>query len=114
MNAKYELLATPCVTTEGEYKGQLKGILFVAQSPTDKMQWFAINCGQFEAAFGQIVCPSVAENIVATLLCGEDVAFPGRYCKKQFDGGFHFAWHKSLPWFKPPTPDANGNFLWGV
>jgi hypothetical protein len=90
MNAEYELLATPYLLNEGQYKGQLKGILFVAQSPTDRMQWFAVNCGQFETAFGQIISHSLAENIVATLLCGEEVAFPGRYCKEQFDGGFHY------------------------
>ena len=112
MHTEYELLATPYLIQEGQYKGELKGILFVAQSPTKRMQWFAINCGQFESAFGHIVSTHLAKSIVATLLLGEGVVFPEHYHKEQFDGGFHFAWYEAQ--FKPPTPDAEGHFLWGV
>jgi len=89
MNSEYELSAIPCLENEAQYKGQLKGILFVAKSMTDKMQWFAVNCGQFEESFGQIVPRGLAENIVSALSDGEEVTFPGHYSKTQFAGGFH-------------------------
>ena len=114
MNAEYELLATPYVITEGRYKGQLKGILFLAVSPTDKMQWFSVNCGQFEVAFRGLLSHSKLAAVVESLMRGEEVVFPRRYRREQFDGGFHFAWRQPNARFKPPIPDTTGRLLWGV
>jgi hypothetical protein len=114
MHSEYELLATPYLLHEGQYKGQLKGILFFAQSKTDRMQWFVVNCGQFEIAFSEFLPHGLVGEIMEKLMRGEEVAFPEHYRKEQFDGGFHFAWWGTPARFKPPAPDALGRFLWGV
>jgi hypothetical protein len=114
VNPEYQLLATPCLITEGQYKGQLKGILFVAQSQARKMQWFAVNCGQFETAFRELIPDAQVHQLIEDLMRGEEIRFPGSYRLEQFDGGFHFAWWQPQHRFRPPSPDTNGHFLWGV
>ena len=113
MHTAYELLATPYLIQEGPYKGQLKGILFVARSPANRMQWFAVNRGQFESCFSELLPDGLAAEIVENLMGGDKIAFPGRYRLEQFDGGFHFAWWRPQDRFNPPNPDAKGRFLWG-
>jgi hypothetical protein len=92
MTAEYQLIAIPSLIAEGQFEGELKGITFLAVSPTDRIQWFAINCGQFERAFCKLIPTKLTEMIFAALLCGDEVEFPGRYRKDQFDGGFHYVW----------------------
>ena len=56
------------------------------------MEWFSNNCGQFELAFSRIMPRSLAHVIVASLMHGDDVEFPGFYDESQFESGFIFEW----------------------
>ncbi len=88
----YKITAVPTLYNEGEHRGKLKGVTFTATAPNDMMQWFAKNCGQFEAVFSKIIAPSLAKLIAVSLIQGDEVEFPGRYSEAQFSGGFMFEW----------------------
>jgi hypothetical protein len=85
----YKLSAKPSLISEGEFKGQLRAVEFIAVSPVETMQWFAINCGQFERSFSKLISRKLAAEIVDSLTRGEVVEFPGFYQQEQFAGGFH-------------------------
>jgi hypothetical protein len=110
MAERYNLAATPFLFPEGEFKGHLKGVTFKATSKADTKQWFTINCGQFERAFRKLIPRGLAHEAIATLLRGDDIAFPGSYLKEQFEGGFNYEW--STVQFEPdpsicPSPNLN-------
>jgi hypothetical protein len=88
----YKLSAKPSRISEGEFKGELQGVAFTAKCPTETMQWFAINCGQFERAFSKLIPHRLATEIVDTLTRGQDIEFPGLYQQEQFGRGFHSEW----------------------
>jgi hypothetical protein len=90
MIGTYQLSAKPYRTTEGEFKGQLEGVMFIATSSTKTQQWFAINWGQFVKSFCALVPFEAATEIVAALIRGDDVDFPSRLHQEQFDRGFHY------------------------
>lgn len=92
MAGNYRISATPLLHAEGAFKGKLKGVSFIAASPTETNEWFANNCGQFELAFSKIMPASLARVIVAALVHGDDVEFPGLYTAEQFEHGFLFEW----------------------
>ena len=48
----------------------------------------AINCGQFEGAFTQLMPGSRAKAIVAALSDGEEIELPRLYQEEQFNRGF--------------------------
>jgi hypothetical protein len=77
MTGIYNLAATPFLFPEGEFKGELKGVTFVATSKADTKQWFTINCGQFETAFSKLIPAGLAKEIIAVLTRGNDIEFPG-------------------------------------
>ncbi len=89
MAAMYKLLAIPTLILEGKYRGELRGVTFVATSATDTQSWFTINCGQLDSAFEAITTPRLAEEIVERLYHGDHVVFPGHYEPEQFRRGFH-------------------------
>jgi hypothetical protein len=88
----YKITAVPTLYAEGEHKGKLKGVTFIATAPDDRMQWFTKNCGQFEAAFSKIIAPNLSKLITVSLMQGDEVEFPGRYTEDQFARGFMFEW----------------------
>ena len=104
MIGTYKLSATPSLITEGQFEGELKGVWFAAVSPTDSKQWFAVNCGQFERAFGKLVPHRLAAEIVATLMRGDNIEFPDLYQEGQLGGGFHYEW--SPVYFVPPPLES--------
>jgi hypothetical protein len=95
----YTLAAKPFLVRDGKFKGELQSVAFFATSPTETIQWFVINCGQFEQAFGELISANSAADILDSLSRGEEVEFPGLYQREQFDRGFHF----SQP--RRPKPD---------
>jgi hypothetical protein len=92
MAGTYRISATPLLHTEGAFKGKLKGVSFIAASPNQTHEWFSNNCGQFELAFSRIMPASLARLIVASLMHGDDVEFPGLYVEEEFEQGFLFEW----------------------
>ena len=105
MDTEYKLMATPSLIADGEFKGELKGIWFRAASLSNAQEWFVVNCGQFERAFGKLVPPRLAEAMVAMLTAGQPVDFPQLYHEEQFEGGFHYGWCPVH--FAPPELDAS-------
>jgi hypothetical protein len=102
MAATYRISAVPTQFTGGEYKGKLKSITFTATSPNDTREWYAKNCGQFEAAFARIMPRNLARIIIAALANGDSVELPGLYEEEQFERGFLFEW--SPIYFVIPSP----------
>jgi hypothetical protein len=84
----YKLTAKPSLYSGRQFKGELRSVAFVATSPTETMRWFAINCGQFEKAFGRLLPRRMATTMVRTLTRGEYIEFPGLYEREQFGCGF--------------------------
>ncbi len=91
MAAMYKLQATPSLIREGKYRGELRGVTFVATSTSDTQSWFTINCGQLESAFMALTTPRMAEEMMERLYHGEEIVFPGGYEPEQFRRGFHAA-----------------------
>lgn len=93
MAETYKLAARPFIFPEGPFKGKLKGVIFIATSPTHTNQWFMINCGQFGDCFSKLIplIPhKLVKEIMAALIRGDDVEFPGLYLKEQFDRRFNY------------------------
>ena len=86
----YQLSAKPYRNKEGEFKGKLEGVMFIATSSSSTQQWFAINCGQLEKDFGALVSHDLATEIVAALTRGDEIDFPDRFRQEQLDRGFHY------------------------
>jgi hypothetical protein len=86
----FKLSATPFFFSQGKFKGMMRNVTFIAESPTHTKRWFAANFGHFERAFSMLVPLDVAKEMVASLGRGEDIEFPGLYEKKQFDYGFTY------------------------
>jgi hypothetical protein len=85
----YKLSATPSLVSEGQFRGELRGVEFLAVSSIETVQWFAINGGQFQTAFAKLIPYRLAEEIVEALARGQEVEFPGLYRREQFGSGFH-------------------------
>jgi hypothetical protein len=92
MTGDCRLSAKPSLIAEGEYTGELERVAFIATSATSSKQWFVINCGQFESAFGKLLPHGVATEMVDALTRGEGVEFPGMYPPEAFRDGFHYKW----------------------
>jgi len=86
------LSAKPSLITDGQFKGELRSVAFIARSLTKTMQWFVINCGQFEKAFSKLIPGRLATATVDALRRGESIEFPGLYQEDQFGSGFHYEW----------------------
>lgn len=104
MAESYKITATPLLHTEGNFKGKLKGVSFTAVSPTNTVEWFANNCGQFELEFSKLMPRSLAHVIVASLVHGDDVELPGAYDGAHFEHGFLFQW-SPVHFVTPPQYD---------
>ena len=88
----YTITASPSLYSNGEYQGKLKSVTFHAVAPNDTRQWFAKNCGHFANAFQRIMPAHLAVDLVASLMRGHEVQFPGEYLDYQFAQGFLFEW----------------------
>jgi hypothetical protein len=84
----YKLIATPHLLSEGDFKGHLETVTFIAANEQETHKWFSVNVGSFESDFGEIVSPELAQSIVFRLRQGEIVEFPNRYDVDQLKGRF--------------------------
>ena len=89
LNRKYTLFAIPSLFVAGPYRGELEGITFIAHSTEKTVRWFAVNCGQFDNAFSELLAFDAARRLMSTLRTGVSVHLPGMYRFEQFDTGFH-------------------------
>jgi len=84
----YKLSAKPSLIAEGEFKGKLLSVVFIATSPGEAVRWFAINCGQFESAFSKLIPSGLATEMVDALTRGEAIVFPGIKKKSSLTAAF--------------------------
>jgi len=84
----YRLVAAPYLLPDGDFKGHLETVTFIAANETETHKWWAVNVGTFEKDFTKIVSPELAQNIVYRLRQGEIVEFPNRYELAQVKGKF--------------------------
>jgi hypothetical protein len=92
----YKLAASPILFTEGQFKGELKGVAFSATSPSDTRRWLTINCGQFPRSFHNLIPDGSADAMVAALVRGDNVEFPGLHHEEHFECGFTYV-HNGTP-----------------
>jgi hypothetical protein len=92
MIANYKLIAVPFLRREGDYKGHLETVTFIAASEQETHKWWSINVGTYENDFRKIVSPELAKYVVEKLCAGETVEFPNRYELGQVRGGFSGRW----------------------
>jgi hypothetical protein len=88
MQTTYKLVAEPFLLTEGEFKGHLETVTFIATSDSHSYRWWSVNVGTYVRDFQRIVSPVLAKHIVERLRKGETVEFPNRYDFAQVKGGF--------------------------
>ena len=74
--------------SEGDHKGHLETVTFVAASEGGNHKWWSVNVGTYERDFTKIVSPELAKDIANRLHRGETVEFPNRYELEQVQGGF--------------------------
>jgi hypothetical protein len=92
MAEMYKLVAVPFLLLEGDFKGHLETVTFVAETEEKSHKWWAVNVGTFEKDFAQVVSPELATHIVSKLRAGETVEFPNRYELEQVQGKFGGSW----------------------
>ena len=79
MAATFSLTAIPSLLPEGEHRGHLEYVTFLATDGGYSKKWSATNIETFAEDFAKIVPSCNAENIVDRLRRGEPVLFPGLY-----------------------------------
>ena len=88
----YKLVAVPFLLPEGEFKGHLETVTFVAASEAESHKWWAVNVGTFERDFSQVVSRELARHLVNQLRAGVTVEFPNRYELSEVHGRFGGSW----------------------
>jgi len=88
----YKLVAVPFLLREGDFKGYLETVTFIAANEEESHKWWAVNVGTFESDFSKIVSPEMARHVVEKLRAGETVEFPNRYELGEVKGRFGGTW----------------------
>jgi hypothetical protein len=92
MTAVYKLVAVPFLRQEGEFKGHLETVTFIAASKAETHKWWSVNVGTFEKDFSRVVSPELAKHLANKRRAGETIEFPNRYqlaeVKGKFGGNF--------------------------
>ena len=92
MRKIFKVKAVPFLLNEGEFKGHLETVSFLAESETESVKWWAVNVGTFESDFSRVVSPELARHMVTALRAGETVEFPNRYELAEVRGQFGVSW----------------------
>ena len=88
LSPTYTLFAMPSLFAKGPFTGELKGITFLAISPNKTVRWFALNVGQFDNLFSELLSHGIAQQLMSSLRRGRGIQFPGEYRPDQFASGF--------------------------
>jgi hypothetical protein len=88
----YKLIAVPSLLCEGEFKGYLETVTFIATAEHTTHKWWTVNVGTYESDFSKIVSPELARHVVGKLRAGETVEFPNRYELGELKGRFGGSW----------------------
>jgi hypothetical protein len=79
MAATFALTAIPSLLREGENKGHLEYVTFIATDGGYSKKWTSTNTGTYVQDFALIVDAGSAQHIVDQLRRGETVLFPGLF-----------------------------------
>ena len=107
MPEAYKLAASPILFSEGQFKGKLKGVAFTATSTRDTKRWRTVNCGQFPMCVNNLVPDGSADAMVAALVRGDDVEFPGQYQEEELKCGFTYI-HEAMPVISADLSSTDG------
>ncbi|RZU39312.1 hypothetical protein [Edaphobacter modestus] len=77
MAEPFTLTAIPNLLPEGEFKGHLETITFVASDGYTTHKWWSTNIGTYAEDFAKVIPSEEANVILARLRAGETVTFPG-------------------------------------
>lgn len=88
----YKLVAVPSLLREGEFRGHLETVTFIAAGDHATHKWWSVNVGTYESDFSKIVSPELARHVVEKLRAGETVEFPNRYELGEVKGRFGGSW----------------------
>jgi hypothetical protein len=92
METTYKLIAVPLLFREGNFKGHLETVRFIAASENETHKWWTVNVGTYETDFQSIASPELAKHATERLRAGETVEFPNRYELDQVKGRFGGSW----------------------
>lgn len=79
----YRITVTPHFLSEGEHKGHMEHVEFIATSPDNTMGCHETNYGQLAESFRRLVPAAIADNLISILRTGDPVTFPGHYTTEQ-------------------------------
>lgn len=88
----FKLIAVPSLLLEGQFKGHLETVTFLAASEQETHKFWSVNVGTYESDFSKIVSPELARHMVGRLRAGETVEFPNRYELAEVRGKFGPSW----------------------
>lgn len=90
MAEPFTLTAIPDLLPEGEFKGHLETVTFIANDGNTTHKWWSTNIGTYADDFARIVPRPEARRILDQLRRGETVTFPGLWAldeiKHKFGG----------------------------
>ena len=89
MAQTFTLTAVPWLLPEGEFKGYLEYVTFIATDGGYTKKWSSTNIGTYAEDFAKILPPSDAQDVLERLRRGEMVLFPGLF---ELDKGCCISW----------------------
>jgi len=92
LSGTYKLIVTPGLLLEGDFRGHLETVHFLAKSDTEEHKWWAVNTGNLEREFAEIVSSELASHFMNRLESGETVEFPNRYAIQEVKGKIGVRW----------------------
>lgn len=88
----YKLVAVSFLLREGDFKGHLETVTFIAANENESHRWWSVNVGTYEMDFKRIVSPELAQHLIQKLRAGETTEFPNRYELGEVRGRFGGSW----------------------
>ena len=79
MAGTFALTAIPWLLPEGDPKGHLEYVTFVATDGIETYKWSTTNTGTYVQDFALIVDAGNTQHILDELRCGNTVLFPGLF-----------------------------------
>jgi hypothetical protein len=79
MARAFTLTAVPELTAEGDHKGELDRVTFIATDGVETHRYWTTNTDRLEEDFAQTVTAIEARNIIQRLRRGETVSFPNMW-----------------------------------
>ena len=83
MSDTYRVTVRPHLLREGEFKGHLEYVEFIARSGDLVLGWHETNYGQLPESFRRLVPDPIADNLISILRMGDEVTLPGHYTAEQ-------------------------------